>query len=127
MVRPLADAGVTLLAGTDVGTPGTAHGASLHHELKLLVDAGLRPVEALHAATAAPARHFSLTDRGHIAPGQSADLLLVDGDPTTDITATRNIVGVWRRGAAVPRRPPIRAQWKPASSAGRGAPSGQAG
>jgi imidazolonepropionase-like amidohydrolase len=104
LIRPLADAGVTLLAGTDAGSLGTAHGASLHQELKLLADAGLRPVEALYAATAAPARCFSLTDRGRITPGLSADLLLVDGDPTTDITATRNILGVWRRGAAVPRR-----------------------
>jgi imidazolonepropionase-like amidohydrolase len=103
LVRPLADAGVTLLAGTDAGTPGTAHGASLHQELTNLVDAGLRPAEALHAATAAPARRFSLSDRGRIAPGLRADLLLVDGDPTTDIATTRAIAGVWRRGVAVAR------------------------
>jgi imidazolonepropionase-like amidohydrolase len=103
MVRPLADAGVTLLAGTDAPTPGTAHGASLHQELKNLVGAGLRPREALHAATAAPARVFGLADRGRIAPGLWADLLLVDGDPTVDITATRAIAGVWRRGVAVDR------------------------
>jgi imidazolonepropionase-like amidohydrolase len=105
LVRPLADAGATLLAGTDAPTPGTAHGASLHQELENLVGAGLRPEEALHAATAAPARRFSLTDRGRIAPGLSADLLMVDGDPTADITATRAIAGVWRRGVAVGRRP----------------------
>jgi imidazolonepropionase-like amidohydrolase len=103
LIRPLADAGVTLLAGTDAPTPGTAHGASLHQELENLVGAGLRPVEALHAATAAPARRFFLDDRGRIAPGLSADLLLVDGDPTADITATRAIAGVWRRGVAVAR------------------------
>jgi hypothetical protein len=73
LIRPLADASVTLLAGTDAGTPGTAHGASLHQELTNLVDAGLRPAEALHAATAAPARRFSLTDRGRIAPGLCAE------------------------------------------------------
>jgi imidazolonepropionase-like amidohydrolase len=103
LVRPLADAGVTLLAGTDASAPGIAHGASLHQELENLVGAGLRPEEALHAATAAPARLFSLTDRGRIAPGLSADLLMVDGDPTADITATRAIAGVWRRGVAVDR------------------------
>jgi imidazolonepropionase-like amidohydrolase len=103
LVRPLADAGITLLAGTDAGSPGTAHGASLHQELENLVRAGLRPEEALHAATAAPARLFSLTDRGRIAPGLLADLLMVDGDPTADITATRAIAGVWRRGATVDR------------------------
>jgi imidazolonepropionase-like amidohydrolase len=103
LVRPLADAGVTLLAGTDAPTPGTAHGASLHQELENLVGAGLHPQEALRAATAAPAGRFSLADRGRIAPGLCADLLLVDGDPTADITATRAIAGVWRRGVAVPR------------------------
>jgi len=103
LVRPLADAGVTLLAGSDAPTPGTAHGASLHQELTLLVDAGLRPTEALHAATAAPARCFSLTGRGRIAPGLSADLLLVAGDPTRDLASPRDILSLWRRGAAVPR------------------------
>lgn len=60
-----------------------------------------RPVdveEVLAAATSVPARHFGLTDRGRIAPGLRADLLLVDGDPTRDITATRSVAGVWRRG-----------------------------
>jgi imidazolonepropionase-like amidohydrolase len=72
-------------------------------ELENLVGAGLHPEEALHAATGAPARRFSLTDRGRIAPGLSADLVLVEGDPTADITATRAIVGIWRRGTAVAR------------------------
>lgn len=64
----------------------------------LLTRAGLSPVQALAAATSVPARHFALHDRGRIAPGLRADLVLVDGDPTTDITATRAIVDVWRRG-----------------------------
>src|SRR5690606_6015610 len=53
-------AGVTLLAGTDAGNPGTTHGASLHGELKLLVRAGLSPAEALNAATTATADAFGL-------------------------------------------------------------------
>lgn len=54
-------------------------------------------MEALAAATSMPARLFGLSDRGRIAPGLRADLLLVEGDPTMDITATRSIVEVWRR------------------------------
>jgi len=103
-VKALHDAGVDILVGTDVSVPlpfmgGLAHGASVHHELQYLVRAGLTPAEALTAATAAPARRFGLDDRGRIATGLRADLLLVDGDPTTTIDDSLNIRAVWRRGA----------------------------
>jgi imidazolonepropionase-like amidohydrolase len=90
-VRRLKAARVPILAGTDAPNPGTLHGASIHRELELLVKAGLTPIEALAAATSAPATQFRLSDRGRIEPGRRADLLLVKGDPTTDIKATRNI------------------------------------
>ena len=102
-VKALKAAGVRILAGTDCGNPGTAHGVSLHRELALLVAAGLTPVEALAAATAQTAATFGLTDRGRIAPGMRADLVLVDGDPTADITATRKIAGVWKQGHSIDR------------------------
>lgn len=102
-VRALHAAGVTILAGTDAGNPGTAHGAGMHGELALLVRAGLTPTAALTAATAAPAQRFGLSDRGRIAVGKRADLLLVNGDPTRDITATRAIAGVWKNGYAIDR------------------------
>lgn len=102
-VRQLRDAGVPILAGTDAPNPGTAHGASLHRELELLVQAGLSPVQALAAATSAPAKAFRLADRGRIAPGLRADLVLVQGDPTQSIAATRAILHVWKQGAEVPR------------------------
>jgi imidazolonepropionase-like amidohydrolase len=103
IVRALHAAGVDILAGCDVSEPlpglgGLAHGASLHHELQLLVAAGLTPIEALQAATSTPARRFGLTDRGRIAPGARADLLLVDGDPTIIISDTLSIRAVWRTG-----------------------------
>jgi imidazolonepropionase-like amidohydrolase len=59
----------------------------------------LAPIEALRAATSRPARRFGLTDRGRIAPGARADLLLVDGDPTVNIGDTLSLRAVWRRGA----------------------------
>ncbi len=102
-IRELHAAGVPILAGTDSPNPGTAWGLSLHNELKLLVDAGLSPSEALRAATAEAARQFMLVDRGRVEVGRRADLLLVDGDPTVDITATRAIEGVWKAGVAIDR------------------------
>ncbi|MPY86895.1 MAG: amidohydrolase family protein [Luteitalea sp.] len=108
-VRRLNAAGVAILAGTDAPNPGTAHGASVHRELELLVEAGLTPIQALAAATAVPARIFALADRGRIAPGLRADLLLVDSDPTSNIAATRAIVGIWKGGVEVTRQKPSRA------------------
>ena len=103
-VRRLADAGVTVLAGTDAPNPGTVFGASLHRELELLVRCGISPAQALAAATTEPARVFGLADRGRVAAGQRADLILVSGDPLTDITATRAIDRIWRAGTACDRR-----------------------
>lgn len=102
-VLQLHKAGVDILAGSDVSEPapglgGLAHGVSLHHELQLLVAAGLKPIEALRAATSVPARRFGLTDRGRIAVGSRADLLLIDGDPFQNIKETLNIKSVWRGG-----------------------------
>ena len=102
-VKALHDAGVDILVGTDASVPlpflgGLAHGASVHHELQYLVRAGLSPIEALRAATSTPARRFGLADRGRIAEGLRADLLLVGGDPTTTISDTLDTIAVWRRG-----------------------------
>jgi imidazolonepropionase-like amidohydrolase len=100
------EAGIRILTGTDANSAPSApfapkHGESLHHEFELLVQAGLPPVEVLAGATSLPADTFSLKDRGVIASGRRADLLLVDGDPTTDITATRAIRGVWIAGERI--------------------------
>ena len=94
----LVDAGVTILAGTDVSAGTTSHGISMHRELELLVKAGLSPLESLKAATSNVSATFGATDRGIIARGKRADLLLVNGNPTVDILASRDIVGVWRGG-----------------------------
>ncbi|HWZ98038.1 MAG TPA: amidohydrolase family protein [Candidatus Dormibacteraeota bacterium] len=102
-VHELMQAHVPILAGTDAPVPGSTYGASLHGEMEMLVRDGLTPMQALVAATSAAAKCFSLLDRGSIRPGLRADLVLVQGDPTKDILATRNIVGVWKRGVRVQR------------------------
>ena len=102
-VLALRRAGVSILAGTDAPAPGMAHGLSLHHELELLVHSGLMPLEALASATSETARAFGFHDRGRIDVGTRADLVLVSGHPTVDITATRDIVGVWKLGTRFSR------------------------
>jgi imidazolonepropionase-like amidohydrolase len=102
-VKQLKAEAVPILAGTDAPNPGTTYGASLHGELELLAKAGLSPLEALRSATSIPAEKFNLADRGRIQPGLVADLVLVNGDPTKDIKATRNIAAVWRNGKKADR------------------------
>ena len=97
-MRKLSQAHVPVLAGTDAPVPGTTYGVSMHGELARLVEAGYTPTEALTSATSIPARTFHLTDRGFIRRGMRADLVLVEGDPTRDISATRNIVAVFKKG-----------------------------
>lgn len=109
LLRSLADlhaAGVPILAGTDAnaepGAPNNVrHGESLHHEFELMARAGMTSVEILRSATVAPARAFGLTDRGAIEPGLRADLVLIDGDPIADISATRAIRAIWCAGTEI--------------------------
>ena len=77
----------------------------MHREMELLVSAGLSPLEALRAATSAPADAFELKDRGRIRKGLRADLMLINGNPEGDITTTRDILRVWKLGAEVVRTP----------------------
>lgn len=105
-VAALHEAGVPILAGTDANdapnSPSAVpHGTSLHHELELLVDAGLSSREALLAATELPARYFGLPDRGRIEVGMRADLVLLAADPLADIRATRSISRIWCGGIGV--------------------------
>jgi imidazolonepropionase-like amidohydrolase len=92
-------AGATVLAGTDAPMPRVYPGDSLHDELALLVQAGLTPQQALHAATLAPARFLGLEAiSGTVAVGKRADLVLLDADPLRDIRHARRIRAVMLDG-----------------------------
>jgi imidazolonepropionase-like amidohydrolase len=105
LVRAAHAAGVRIVAGTD-GMGGEVDGAlpNIHEELRLLVAAGLTPMDALVAATrnAAEAAGMQAT-HGTLAVGMAADLLVLSADPTADIRNTREIAMVIRRGQAVER------------------------
>jgi manganese oxidase len=97
--RLLHEAGVTLLAATDVGVPLQVPGISLHRELVRLTEAGLTPLEALRAATLNPARVLGLADSlGTIEAGKLADLVLLDANPLVDIRNTQRIRAVMADG-----------------------------
>jgi imidazolonepropionase-like amidohydrolase len=97
MVGSMHAAGVPVYAGSDAG-PFNSYvypGWSLHEELAALVEAGLTPLEALRSATIRPAELLGAADRsGRISVGADADLLLLEGDPLTDIRNTRRIAAV---------------------------------
>lgn len=79
----------------------TDHNQFFNNNL-IYASAGLKPVEVLRSPTSIPARRFGHTDRGRIASGLKADLLLVKGNPTTNISDTLSILGVWRDGVRLP-------------------------
>ena len=102
-VRRLHAAGVRIVAGTDAPNPGTATGLSMHGELRLLERAGLESHEVLAAATSAAAEAFGIPERGRIAEGYIADLLLVRGDLEGDVSRSADIVTIWKDGYPVVR------------------------
>jgi len=106
LVRTLHRAGVRLMTGTDTPLPVMIPGASLHLEIAELMRAGLTPYEALTAATRNPGDFIAeLMDAkvkvGRVAPGYRADLLLVRGDPLTDMGLLRSPSMVISRGTVV--------------------------
>jgi imidazolonepropionase-like amidohydrolase len=94
LLKAIYDAGVTIIPGTDA-----LAGYTLHHELDLYTRAGIPPAEVLRMATWTPALVMGVDkDRGIIAPGKLADMILVDGDPTKNIRDIDKITTVIKGG-----------------------------
>lgn len=102
-VSALHAAGVRILAGSDAPNPGTAHGATVHQELALLVESGMSTAAALRSAGALVADVFELEGRGRLEAGARADLVLIEGNPIADIAATRAVHSIFRNGFRVER------------------------
>jgi imidazolonepropionase-like amidohydrolase len=99
IVRRLQESGVNVAAGTDVGMPWITPGVSFHRELELLVEAGIPEVAVILIATRNGARGLGKEDLfGVVAPGLSADLVLLRQDPLIKIQNTRSIETVYLGG-----------------------------
>ena len=98
-IRRLHAAGVTLAMGTD-----RSIGAAPHEELRLLVEAGITPLDALRMATLNAAMYIGVQDQlGSIEPGKLADMVLLRADPTADIRNTQAIEAVFKGGRRISR------------------------
>jgi hypothetical protein len=105
-VKTIHDAGIKVALGTDSGTANVPMGWGTHHELELYVEAGLTPMETLVAATATGASRVppvGEADFGTLEAGMSADLIVLNADPLTDISNTLDIDRVMLRGDWVNR------------------------
>lgn len=103
-LRAAHDAGVKVVSGTDTANPFVFPGYSVHHELALMVEAGLTPMEALLTATRRPAEMLGKDDElGTIEPGKRADMLILAADPLADIRNTRTLETVIRNGRPLDR------------------------
>ncbi|MEE9190020.1 MAG: amidohydrolase family protein [Candidatus Neomarinimicrobiota bacterium] len=103
--QKLLDGGVSLLIGTDSGVHGVFPGSSLHREIETVVNLGMPPLDALKAVTSASALFLDPEGSfGFIRAGQRADLLLVKGDPSSDITTVSKIEKVFLEGVEIKRQ-----------------------
>jgi len=104
VVRGMHAAGIPMMAGTDSTAPNVVPGCSLQESIADFVQAGLTPMEALETATSKPAEFLGRSkEQGSIAPGQRADLVLVDANPLEDIRNTQKIRAVLLKGKLLDR------------------------
>ena len=97
-LKALHDAGVRIGFGSDSGVGLRIPGVAEHRELALMVEAGFTPMQAITVATSNTAALLKLDDRGALAAGKLADLVVLDADPSSDIANTKRIHAVWHRG-----------------------------
>jgi imidazolonepropionase-like amidohydrolase len=99
LTKMLYDNGVTILSGTDIPNFDLVPGSSLHHELEILVEAGISPLEVIKIATRNGAQALGIeNDVGTIEPGKQADMIILSDNPVDEISNTKKIEAVINNG-----------------------------
>ena len=99
--RHMLDAGVKIAVGTDAGGSPVRHGTVVH-EMEVMIEAGLTPMQAIMSATSVAADLTgTLDETGTVEVGKLADLILIDGDPLSDIAAIKNVWAVYQGGRRI--------------------------
>jgi imidazolonepropionase-like amidohydrolase len=103
--QKLWNAGVLVVAGTDAPYPGDFQGEGIHHELQLLVEAGLTPLQAITSATRNASQLMNAAaDWGTLEPGKLANVLVINGRPDQNIQETHNVETVIKEGLVLDRQ-----------------------
>jgi imidazolonepropionase-like amidohydrolase len=95
LTKMMYDSGVQILSGTDIPNFGLVPGASLHHELELLDEAGIKPLQVINIATYNGAKALGIDDiSGTIQPGKQANMIVLSSNPIQNISNTKGIEAV---------------------------------
>ena len=99
LTKMLYDNGITILSGTDIPNFDLVPGSSLHHELEILVEAGIPPLEVIKIATRNGAQALGIEeDVGTVEPGKQADMIILSDNPVSEISNTKKIEAVFNNG-----------------------------
>jgi imidazolonepropionase-like amidohydrolase len=102
LTKLMHESGVKILSGTDIPNFGFVPGESLHHELKLLADAGIKPMDVIKIATKNGAEALDIINQtGTIEPGKQADILILSSDPIEDIENVKRVETVISNGKVI--------------------------
>jgi imidazolonepropionase-like amidohydrolase len=102
LTKMMHESGVKILSGTDIPNFGFVPGESLHHELKLLVDAGIKPMDVIKIATKNGAEALDIINQtGTIEPGKQADILILSANPLEDIENVKRVETIISNGKVI--------------------------
>jgi imidazolonepropionase-like amidohydrolase len=102
LTKMMFESGVKILSGTDIPNFGLVPGGSLHHELELLTEAGIKPMDVIKIATNNGAEALGIINQtGTIEPGKQADILILSANPIEDIENTKRVDAVIANGMII--------------------------